>query len=545
MAEEKRLPNLMLPEFREVDFLENEYDMEIFVEPTIDTRRVVCPHCGSAIVSVHANDERFFRDINMYEKRVGVSVNGKRYKCSYCKKTFVLQYNSVEPDGKISNRLKEALQKKALNHTFTSVAEEYGLSEKTVERVFSDYSEILNLRPDVKAPRVLGIDECHLQKQMRPVYVDIEAATILEMGKSVKKVDVVRDLSNFIDLDKVEIVTTDMCSGYRSAIHETLPNALHIVDKFHVVQMFMNTVDDARKSICAAMNAKIENLPFLRQEEERRKLIDMGIDAYMFRMNPENMADWRYNRLVEIIDNYPEFAELAAIRKAFFAIYESSDETSARKAYSHWKRGIPSTPAYDSMRKFAKTTFRNWGTEIFNYFKVDGKKTNATTERLNGAIKSMQNMGRGYSFRVLRAKMLFGSQTAKRPLYRRISKYCFEEKEPYEANKYAVKFMSFSDIDDTDAEINRINMGQFEMDPCEGGGVWELGTYYGGKEREIQIADCDLAEYSRKNWDEWNKNGHYSISTAIPRNRGLELVENGGVPIEEVIKYGHEHGECI
>ena len=37
MAEEKRLPNLMLPEFREVDFLENEYDMEIFVEPTIDT----------------------------------------------------------------------------------------------------------------------------------------------------------------------------------------------------------------------------------------------------------------------------------------------------------------------------------------------------------------------------------------------------------------------------------------------------------------------------------------------------------------------------
>ena len=70
-------------------------------------------------------------------------------------------------------------------------------------------------------------------------------------------------------------------------------------------------------------------------------------------------------------------------------------------------------------------------------------------------------MGRGYSFRVLRAKMLFGSQTAKRPLYRRISKYRFEEKEPYEANKYAVKFMSFSDIDDTDAEINRINI-EFE-----------------------------------------------------------------------------------
>ncbi len=68
---------------------------------------------------------------------------------------------------------------------------------------------------------------------------------------------------------------------------------------------------------------------------------------------------------------------------------------------------------YAEMRRIANRTFKTWENEIFNYFDVEGRKTNATTERLNGAIKSMQNMGQGYSYEVLRAKMLFGSQTSK------------------------------------------------------------------------------------------------------------------------------------
>ncbi|MEF9839434.1 MAG: transposase [Lachnospiraceae bacterium] len=35
---------------------------------------------------------------------------------------------------------------------------------------------------------------------------------------------------------KVEVVTMDMWSGYRSAVYETLPKAMVIIDKFHVVK---------------------------------------------------------------------------------------------------------------------------------------------------------------------------------------------------------------------------------------------------------------------------------------------------------------------
>jgi hypothetical protein len=47
----------------------------------------------------------------------------------------------------------------------------------------------------------------------------------------------------------------------------------------------------------------------------------------------------------------------------------------------------------------------NWEEEIFNYF--ISPITNAYTESLNRLIKTMNHVGRGYSFEALRAKILF------------------------------------------------------------------------------------------------------------------------------------------
>lgn len=47
----------------------------------------------------------------------------------------------------------------------------------------------------------------------------------------------------------------------------------------------------------------------------------------------------------------------------------------------------------------------NWEEEIFNYFNFP--ITNAHTESLNRIIKTMNHVGRGYSFEAFRAKILF------------------------------------------------------------------------------------------------------------------------------------------
>ena len=475
-----------------------------------------------------------------------MTVNGRRYKCKNpkCGKTFALNFECIDSGGKLSNRLRDTIQKEALNNTFTSVAERYGLGATTVATAFESYTDILQLRPEIKAPRVLGLDECHLQKQMRPVYVDLENAVILEMGRSVKKDDVIRDLSKFKDLDKVEVVTTDMCAGYKSAIEEMLPQAIHVVDKFHVVKLFLESVESARKIICDNIRKDIEGItnPDIRQKKWDR-FVELNIDSYMFKMNPENMADWRLNKLVEICDTYPDLKYLVALRDMFFKIYQCKDKDSAWSAYCEWKHFVPKIgDDFADMRRLALRTFKTWGKEIFNYFDVEGRKTNATTERLNGAIKSMQNMGRGYSYEVLRAKMLFGSATSKAPLYQRPSRLLSQEdKEAFNDTRYLLYCPDIHDADDLQ------NNKPFEVNPADGGGVIEIpGYYYGKEEGPHPLSGYDLIMFNEMHM-------HDEVKSDIPmvepepkvRNPELELVQNGGATIDGIIKYYQEHGECI
>ena len=57
----------------------------------------------------------------------------------------------------------------------------------------------------------------------------------------------------------------------------------------------------------------------------------------------------------------------------------------------------------------------NWKREIFNYFECT--ITNAYTESINNVIKSIEKAGKGYSYEVLRAKVLYGTNATKRPKF--------------------------------------------------------------------------------------------------------------------------------
>lgn len=58
---------------------------------------------------------------------------------------------------------------------------------------------------------------------------------------------------------------------------------------------------------------------------------------------------------------------------------------------------------------------KRWRKYIFNYFDTEVKYTNAATEGLNSLIKHLNNEGRGYSFEVLRIKVLFHRKASYRP----------------------------------------------------------------------------------------------------------------------------------
>lgn len=93
-------------------------------------------------------------------------------------------------------------------------------------------------------------------------------------------------------------------------------------------------------------------------------------------------------------------------------MYLCKTKEQATTYYKEWKSSISR-----DMKPFMEVAsiIDNWHTEIFNYF--DHFVTNAFTESRNNTIKEIEKHGRGYSFEVLRAKVLFGTKATVKPKF--------------------------------------------------------------------------------------------------------------------------------
>lgn len=105
---------------------------------------------------------------------------------------------------------------------------------------------------------------------------------------------------------------------------------------------------------------------------------------------------------------YPELQKPYSIKESFRLIYQCQERQDAEETYAEWIKQIDD--GYPELVKFSKTV-KNWHTEFFNFF--DYRYTNGITECLNNLIKDIEKRGRGYSFDVIRAKMLFANNAVK------------------------------------------------------------------------------------------------------------------------------------
>lgn len=92
------------------------------------------------------------------------------------------------------------------------------------------------------------------------------------------------------------------------------------------------------------------------------------------------------------------------VKEEFHDIWGSADRNEALERLGTWRTGVPEElrPAF----KPILTALANSENEMLAYF---GKHriTNGYTEAMNGVAKVVNRMGRGYSFDVIRAKLLY------------------------------------------------------------------------------------------------------------------------------------------
>ncbi|MBO0781225.1 MAG: transposase [Ktedonobacteraceae bacterium] len=192
-----------------------------------------------------------------------------------------------------------------------------------------------------------------------------------------------------------------MWQSYHDAVHQVLPHAHLVVDKFHVIKLLHSCLETVRKEVRAELSDK-----------QRRTLMH---DRYLLLRRGVDLSE-KDRLIVEAwLGNFPRLAQAYAQKEAFFCVYEAASLDEAWDRYFAWQNQI--TPEiFDAFLPLMLATER-WGDAIFNYFTY--RYTAGYTESLNGLMKLLARQGRGFSFEVIRAKALLtrGCRKDSRPAY--------------------------------------------------------------------------------------------------------------------------------
>lgn len=347
-----------------------------------------CPTCKSNNLVSFGRREQLVKDLPMHGRRVGIYVRTRRMKCLPCAKTFSESLPEVDVNRAMTSRLLDWIGKQAIRRTFTSIAEDVGITEGTVRGIFRDYINELERTVRFETPKWMGIDEIHLIKP-RGVITNIHNRTVVEVLRDRNKKTIADYLFRLKGREDLQYVAMDMWQPYREAVQDVLPQANIVIDKFHVVKMANEAMEKIRKSLRADLNPR-----------QRRGLMH---DRFVLLKRERELSDQERFNLDGWMKNYPLLGEAYRLKEEFFKVYDHKSRNDAELAYEQWMKSIPSelNEAFNPI----KTAVGNWSPYIFNYF--DHPVTNAYTESLNNLIRVMNRLGRGYSFEALRAKILF------------------------------------------------------------------------------------------------------------------------------------------
>lgn len=231
----------------------------VSVHITLSPSYPECPRCGTP---PRIKDYRT-KKINhsaLTHMKLNILYRERRYKCPACGKTFhapdPFQDEYLRQSSLTSINILTSLKDSCM--TMTQAAKQNNVSTTTVANTFDLYVDI----PRRTLPKFLCIDEVYAFRSNKSKYV-----CVLLDHKNRIPVDILpsryySELSKFFsnipkeERDQVHVFSSDMWESYQSIAKTYLPNAIRIIDRFHVQAECNKRLERVRINIQNGLNKK-------------------------------------------------------------------------------------------------------------------------------------------------------------------------------------------------------------------------------------------------------------------------------------------------
>jgi transposase len=252
----------------------------------IEPRRLRCGQCSLPTDKVHARQPlRQWRDLKVRDQELVLSYAPRRVRCHRCG-VRVEKIPWAERWQRVTKALSLALAQLARMLSWKETAGHYQVDWKTVAAAVKTAVAQGLLRRKWKPLRVIGIDEVSRSKGQRylTLVYDLERRRLVWIGEN-RDAETMCQFFAWLGPRKARsilIVCCDMWAIYLDAVHQYLPRALVVFDRFHVVQHLNRAVDEVRRQAWRNLRGE-EKIAFkktrwlwlknpwnLRREEKRR-----------------------------------------------------------------------------------------------------------------------------------------------------------------------------------------------------------------------------------------------------------------------------------
>ena len=364
-----------------------------------------CRRCGCEGV-VHDVVTRKLAHVPFGWRPTTLLIAVRRYRCTGCRHVWRQDTTqAAAPRAKISRAgLAWALVALVVQHlTVARIAQALAVAWDTANSaVLAEGQRVLIADPArFDGVHVIGVDEHvwrHTRKGDKYVTVVIDLTPIRDGTGPARLLDMVQGRSKAAFKtwlanrpqawrEAVEVVAMDGFTVFKPAAAEELPQAVAVMDPFHVIRLAGDALDRCRRRVQQDLHGHrgLKNDPLYRA----RRTLHTGHDL---------LTDRQRERLLALFAN-PDHIEVEAtwgILQRMIAAYRDPDRASGRATMAAvidaLREGVPT--ALVELRRLGRT-LNHRATDVLAYFDRPGT-SNGPTEALNGRLEHLRGSALGF-----------------------------------------------------------------------------------------------------------------------------------------------------
>lgn len=360
----------------EVKFDLNEGQLDIYISH--EDSLFPCPDCQTELSIFDHTRGRVWRYLNFFQHKAYIHSDIPRVMCGKCGSIKQIEVPWARPHSGFTILFEAFIMELAAHMAVKPISKLVGEHGTRIWRIIHHYVDEARAKEDFSYVEQIGIDETSSKRGHNyvSVFVDLEQSKVLfaAEGKDAATVEkFAKDLTKHgSNPDNIKEVTCDMSPAYIKGVADNLPMACITFDKFHVMKLVNDAVDQVRR-----MEQKDNNI--------------LKSTRYLWLKNPNNLTESQRKSLLPLSDMNLKTARAYNIKLSFQEFWDIKSKDVAEQYLKRWYYWATHS-RLEPMISVARSVKAHWE-GILNY--ISTQINNGVLEAINGLIQSVKRKARG------------------------------------------------------------------------------------------------------------------------------------------------------